>query len=241
MYYLSCVFITIQYDNYNKLSDYQNYTNLNEEEKNLVYALAILFNPKIFISAGVFMIKPELLSENRANDFLKITDKRIGVHVSDEIMIGGRVVKVLQIMVCKKIWLERNYYSPLKNIIPKDSNEIQYSNRNISGNDSNRNNFVPQSQKIIINQSKPKEKAFRFSNSLNNFDVCFSCGENGLLREKSFGCGNCCSCFCYSLFFFCFFPLSFILCCCVYDKIGCFNNVVICPNCGEKFSYLTIC
>ena len=53
MYYLSCVFITIQYDNYNKLSDYQNYTNLNEEEKNLVYALAILFNPKIFISAGV--------------------------------------------------------------------------------------------------------------------------------------------------------------------------------------------
>ena len=155
MYYLSCVFITIKYDNYNKLSDYQNYTNLNEEKKFSIY-LAILFDPKIFISANFFMIKPELLSENRVNDFLKITDKRIGVHVSDEIMIGGRVVKVLQIMVCKNIWLERNYYSPLKDIIPKNANEIQNSNRNISGNDSNRNNFVPQSQKIIINQSKPK-------------------------------------------------------------------------------------
>ena len=55
MYYLACVFSVVQYDESNKLSDYKNYNSLSEEEKKLVYALSILFDPKILISAGVFL------------------------------------------------------------------------------------------------------------------------------------------------------------------------------------------
>ena len=123
MYYLNCVFSVIQYDQNNKISDYQRYYNLNEEEKALVYTLAILFNPKIFISAGVFIVNPELLSDNNANEFFKITDERIGVHVNQEIMIGGRAIKVLKIMVCNFSWIERYYFSPLKNMIQEAENE----------------------------------------------------------------------------------------------------------------------
>ena len=47
------------------------------------------------------------------NDFLKITDERIGVHVNQEIMIGGRSVKVLHIMVCKNNWLDKYYNIPI--------------------------------------------------------------------------------------------------------------------------------
>ena len=48
MYYLSCIFTVIQYDENNQLSDYKHYYNLNEDEINTVYSLSVLFDPKIF-------------------------------------------------------------------------------------------------------------------------------------------------------------------------------------------------
>ena len=48
MYYLKCIFTVIQYYESNKLSDYQNYYYLTEDEKKTVLALATLFDPKIF-------------------------------------------------------------------------------------------------------------------------------------------------------------------------------------------------
>ena len=56
MYYLSCVFNTIQYNESNKLSDYQHYYYLNEDDKKAVYALAVLLNPKLFLDANIFIL-----------------------------------------------------------------------------------------------------------------------------------------------------------------------------------------
>ena len=185
MYYLACVFSVVQYDESNKLADYENYNQLSEEEKKLVYTLSILFNPKIFISAGAFVVKPELLPSHKSNAFFKITDERIGVHISNEIMIGGRVLKVLKIMVCKMNWLNKYYYSPLNNIIPKQENkEVKI-------------NQTQENKEIKINQTK--------ENAITSIDFLSDIGTSNIktfYRKTSCDCccrefGNCLLCCCH--------------------------------------------
>ena len=116
MYYLSCVDIVINYNEIDRLTDYQNYDLLTKDDMVELFKLVLLFNPKIFIDAGIFIIDESLLPYDLDNQFYKITDERIGIYVNDEIMIGGRNVKVLKVMVCNEDWLERNYYRPWKNL-----------------------------------------------------------------------------------------------------------------------------
>ena len=116
MYYLNSVFTVIQYNDNNDLSDYTHYYYLNQEQKKTVYALAVLFDPKIFLDAKIFILDNGALTGDFGNEFFKITDEKIGVHVNREIMIGGHSVKVLKIMACKTSWLENNYYNPLRGL-----------------------------------------------------------------------------------------------------------------------------
>ena len=46
------------------------------------------------------------------DEFYQITDDRIGVHVNSEVVIGGKVVKVLKIMACTEDWIYRYYINP---------------------------------------------------------------------------------------------------------------------------------
>ena len=71
MYYLSVVANVIQYKENNKFLDHNNYLQLTEEEKDAVYKLALLMNPKIFIEAGIFIVDPDLVPQGKINDFLK--------------------------------------------------------------------------------------------------------------------------------------------------------------------------
>ena len=116
MYYLHCICAVIQYDEPNKLTNYQRYYDLNKEEENAVYALAKVLNPKIFIDAKVIVINPNLVPQGYSNEFYRITDDRVGFHVNQEIVIGERVVRVLKIMACKDSWLNTNYYEPLERL-----------------------------------------------------------------------------------------------------------------------------
>ena len=86
MYYLSCVSTVIMYDKANKLTDYRNYNSLTLEEQADVYACAILLNPKMFLDAGIFIINPKLLTRGLSNQFYKITDSRVGVHVNQKLL-----------------------------------------------------------------------------------------------------------------------------------------------------------
>ena len=61
MYYLSVVANVIQYKENNKFLEYNNYLQLNEEEKEEVYKLALLMKPEIFIEAGIFKVDPCLV------------------------------------------------------------------------------------------------------------------------------------------------------------------------------------
>ena len=82
MYYLKCVLNVIDYDRKGKLTDYSNYNNLNNEERKAVIELAILFNPKLFIEAGIFVVNSDLLPDYSGNNFYKISDETIGVYVN---------------------------------------------------------------------------------------------------------------------------------------------------------------
>ena len=114
MYYLHCVVTVIQYEN-SVLTDYQNYDELSGKELLAVYDVAKLLNPSLFINAGIFILDQRLLVDTD-NQFYEITDETVGVHVNQEIMIGGRSVKVLKIMACNMLWLHRNYYRPIQEI-----------------------------------------------------------------------------------------------------------------------------
>ena len=70
------------------------------------------------------------------NEFYQITDQRIGIHVNQEIIIGGKSVRVLKIMACNSSWLNRNYINPVENIakriryqaLPSPQNNYNYNN-----------------------------------------------------------------------------------------------------------------
>ena len=159
MYYLSCIFNVIQYNDNNDLSDYKHYYNLNQEQKKTVYALAILFDPKIFLGAKIFILDNGALTGDFGNEFFKITDERVGVHVNQEIMIGGHSVKVLKIMACKTSWLENNYYNPLRGLY----NELN--NRSVSYNSYNNT-----SSRVLVTQ--PATYYRTTTERRSDFDCC---------------------------------------------------------------------
>ena len=119
MYYLSCVDTVINYNEIDRLTDYENYDLLSVDSMTELFKLVLLFNPKIFVDAGIFILDDSLLPYGMDNQFYEITDERIGLHVDDVIFIGGRTVKVLKVMACNESWLLRNYLRPWENILDK--------------------------------------------------------------------------------------------------------------------------
>ena len=55
MYYLSCVDTVINYNEIDKLSDYENYDLLTVDEMAQLFRLVLLFNPEEFIKARIFI------------------------------------------------------------------------------------------------------------------------------------------------------------------------------------------
>jgi hypothetical protein len=141
MYYLDCVFTVIQYDQSSRLTDYQNYYLLSKEEEQTVLGLVALFNPKVMSDLSLFIVSRNLVPYGSSNEFYQITDDRIGVHVNSEVVIGGRVVKVLKIMACTEDWIYRNYINPAESYtkpqLTSGSNYNYSSNYNSTNNNNN--------------------------------------------------------------------------------------------------------
>ena len=162
MYYLSCVDTVINYQGIDRLSDYQNYDSLSVDELTLLFKLVLIFNPKYFVEKGVFIIDENLLPDNLSNQFYKITDERIGIHVNNEIFIGGRTVNVLKVMACNEDWLIQYYFTPWKNIFeaadrmqrykqievpPPPPQEIDYVDRPFCIVETQKTHVLPQKKK----------------------------------------------------------------------------------------------
>ena len=168
------------------------------------------------------------------NDFLKITDERIGVHVNEEIMIGGRTVKVLHIMVCKNEWLNKYYNIPISEITNQRNRRIQ--NILINRMDPvlrtedrmirtipNSNNF------IIVNQVAPRYVVAPQAFGTDSVTcVCPFCKNliNTIITSE-FNWASCCLC----CFAGCLFYLCFQLC--RGKGLACENVIHNCPACGS--------
>ena len=109
MYYIHCVASVIKAPQLERYRDYQ------------------LFNPKVLVEIGIF-----ILSENidGGNKFLEITNEETGIHVNDEILIGGVKVRVSKLMVFRKDWIVRNYLEPYEILIRREQNAVIQSYRN---------------------------------------------------------------------------------------------------------------
>ena len=153
MYYLDCVDSLIQYNFNKRLTNYQEYYNLTEKEKEALKILCILLNPKILIENKVIIYAPELC-ENATNEFYEITNTNLGFHANEFITIGGVEVKVRKIMAIKGQWVEKNFVKPLEDIKNYEKQkEIEQSQRYYI-----KQNEIEENQRYYTPRIKPSEK-----------------------------------------------------------------------------------
>ena len=212
MYYLDCVSAVIEYDD-RTLTDYQNYDELTGEELVAVYALAKLFHPSIFINSGIFIVDQKLLLDTN-NQFYEITDETIGFHANKEIMIGGKVRKVLKLMACNDNWLSNNYFIPIQEIddlVRRIENETQTSSTD-----------------------KPTYVSTEFKSSPVTI-ICPFCKKIITTKTKcKFNCMACICCLVLNIFYCCF-----QICC--NRNPCCYDISHKCPNCGKIVGHYDSC
>ena len=122
MYYLKCIRSLLpgffDEEKYKNCFDYHKYDSISFTERHDIIDLALLFNPQILIKKQIIIVTDnEKLLNGMNNEFYKITDKRIGLHVNSEIFIGGKTINVMKVMVCKEYWLNKNYFQPFEPLI----------------------------------------------------------------------------------------------------------------------------
>lgn len=224
MYYLDCVSTVIDYKD-RSLTDFQNYDELTGEELVAVYALAKIFHPSIFINAGIFIIDQKLLFGN-SNQFYEITDETIGFHANREIMIGGKVRKVLKLMACNDYWLSKYYFGPIK--------QLDDLVKRIENVERNRNY-----QKQIVNTQTPvKEKTEFITAEFQSSPVTITCPFcRNIITTKTESKLNFVACICCLMFN--------ILYCCVQmcgDRNPCCLDISHrCPKCGKIVGHYNSC
>ena len=193
-----------------------------------VYNKAKECSPDILVSHKIFIINPELPNNSLDNEFYEITDETNGIHVDEEITIGGRVVKVNKIMVCNNNWLSVYYYSPISVI------------ENIVYGLKSRENRNYQSQIVNTESSfKPTEKVHYLApiefGSKPVTMICVKCQVQITTKtEKKWNCLSCIFCYVCNVFY------------CIFQAIRkrnilCFDIKHECPRCGTTLGVYKSC
>lgn len=225
MYYLSCVSTVIDYNEPNILTDFKNYARLDNKGRQIVYELATLLNPQLFIDKGIFIVNADLLPDHLPNKFVTMTDETIGIHANKEIIIGGKTRKVLNIMICEPSWLFNFYHNPIKKIEKKFRQSLSTISENY---------ITETSTQIVTNQIEPTVISVRFkSNPVSLF--CTFCKRPITTKiKRKFNIVACCCCFFFSIYYVCIQACrgKNILCCDVIHK---------CPNCGLVLGEYNAC
>ena len=230
MYYMNCVCTVLDHEEKSFLTDYKNYDDLNNEQAKLVYGLALIFQPALLIQAGVFIVDSKLLDGEFNNQFYEITNEKIGFHVNQEVMIGGKVVRVKKLMACNNIWLSNNYYNPIDRIKMRLNSGLPIKpvvNRN------DQNVSILSTQEIIQVHTIPIiRKKFEMEPI---YITCEYCGKNITTHtEKKFSCLACC-CFMFFPALYCFVQF------CKGKNLLCCNVLHSCPKCGRYLGEYKAC
>ena len=121
MYYLNCISCVLRTDKLGKFTNYEEYYNITDSEIDDILYLARIFNPKIMVQTGIFVLNEDLDILNR---FFEITNEELGIHANDEIFIGGISVRVIKLMLFKKEWVVDNYLEPFE-ILSRRNEPVQ--------------------------------------------------------------------------------------------------------------------
>jgi hypothetical protein len=118
MYYLNCVFSTIEYTDQDvqKYRDYNNYSRLNYQEKRMVWLFALMLSPDEF--DGKVFFNSDALCEDYGNEFYEFSRVRHQLLAVQSIFIAGQTRQVKKIMTYKKSWMQYNYFAPMKRLAP---------------------------------------------------------------------------------------------------------------------------
>ena len=157
MYYLDCLVNIIDLDdgtvNLDRLTDYEHYYNLTEEEQKMVAGLCIVSNPEALEQFSLLLVKPELLPNGSGNEFFDIKDPRLGVEVPEEVTFAETPVKVLKVMVCTEEWIDKYYTQPAQSFIEEEQAKAQNKGANVNNNmppNPNQNYMPPNPNQVYI-------------------------------------------------------------------------------------------
>ena len=119
MYYLSCVFAVIGRDGLPdellRLSRYQNYRSLAQQDSIKLLVLAKELSPDMLLDKVFFA--NSALCGNSSNEFFEVSVVSTTMVVASSIMVGGRECRVRKIMAFKDTWLVNNYINPILQLI----------------------------------------------------------------------------------------------------------------------------
>ena len=116
MYYLNCVLSAIEYkeQDLSRYRDYQKWYQLSNEEKRLVWLLALSLSPDEFIEKVFF--HSDALCGDSSNKFYEISQVSNQLAVVQSILIAGQSRRVTKIMTYKISWMQNNYYEPMRRL-----------------------------------------------------------------------------------------------------------------------------
>ena len=157
MYYLDCLVNIIDLDdgtvNLDRLTDYEHYYNLTEEEQKTVAGLCIVSSPEALEQFSLLLVKPELLPNGSGNEFFDIKDPRLGVEVPEAVTFAETPVKVLKVMVCTEEWIDKYYTQPAQSFIEEEQAKAQNNGANVNNNmppNPNQNYMPPNPNQVYI-------------------------------------------------------------------------------------------
>ena len=131
MYYLYCVFYTIESTNDPNIQhfiSYQNWNVLSAEEQKKLVNLCDKLSPTLLL--GKIFFQSDHLCQNSSNRFYKICELQGQMLITDsEITIEREKRTITNIMAYKQEWMEKYYYSPLRRLKPSSNILVTSGNR----------------------------------------------------------------------------------------------------------------
>ena len=119
MYYLNCMCIVLSLDqtgyNIRRLTQYNNYTSLTEDETAALVLLCTLLDP--ITLNGVCIFNDDEACGGSDNKFYEINSRQTTFAAADTVLVGGIRVSVKKVMCFKMNWLKKNYVTPLTQLL----------------------------------------------------------------------------------------------------------------------------
>jgi hypothetical protein len=123
MYYLDCACNAVDYRD-NNISRYRNYNNwsqLSNEDIRLLIVLCYTLSPDIFNNKVFF--HSDALCGNSSNKFYEISQISNQLLAVQSIVIAGRSCRVNKVMTYKINWMQTYYLNPMRNLAQRINNQ----------------------------------------------------------------------------------------------------------------------